>query len=55
MNFGDQVWVIYDTGWKEIRTSGENSLPLIFETKEEADEVAEGVSFFEVKKCVLSP
>lgn len=54
MNFGDEVWVIYDTGWKEIRTSGENSLPLIFETKEEADAMAEGISFFEVKKCVLS-
>lgn len=56
MQFGETVtlWVIYDTGWKSIRTSGDNYLPLIFETKEEADKVAKNVSFFEVKECTLT-
>lgn len=53
MDFGKTVWVVYDTGWKAIRECGGNSLPLIFETKEEADEMIEGLSFLEVEECVL--
>lgn len=56
MQFGETVtvWVIYDTGWKAIRTSGDNYLPLIFEIKEEADKAAKNVPFFEVKECILT-
>lgn len=53
MNFGKTIWVIYDTGWKAIRTSGDESLPLIFDTKEEADKLAENISFFKVEECIL--
>lgn len=53
MKYGKTVWAVYDTGWKKIRLSGENSLPLIFDTKEEAEEVATSASFFEVHECVL--
>ena len=53
INFGKTVWVIYDTGWNAIRTSGETSLPMIYETKKEADKVADGFSFFEVREATI--
>ena len=53
IDFEKTVWVIYDTGWNAIRTSGETSFPMIFETKDEADEISRNVPFFEVRKAII--
>lgn len=53
MKYETPVWIVYDVrrGW--IAESGDNSLPLIFDNKNEALDYAEASQFWEVHKAFI--
>jgi hypothetical protein len=53
MNFGDEVWVVYDLRNQWIVDSGENSLPLIFDNENEALDHADSSPLWEVRKASI--
>lgn len=53
MRFSKTLWCNCDKDTGEIRLSPENSLPLIFETEDEADKVREDHPSLKIEECVL--